>query len=296
MRKQRAFTTVLSYIFLSLSSFVMIYPVLFMALGTFTTRDRFLDATILPIPDTPNINRFKLAIEAGLGEAYVFTLERCLWYIFVTLFVGLIGGYIFSKLRFPGKNKVFLLFLSGMVMPGILMLVPNYLLMAWFPFVGGNNAIGQGGHGFIGNWPVLFIGGWVPVFAIFLLKQSFDMLPTEYEDAAKMDGAGFFTIIFRVYGPLLKPPLVALIIVTFLGTWNDYLWPVLTISGHQQWYPIALAIQYVNISDTTWSIVGPTDYPAYMILTFMATWPPAAVYFLLQRYFVQGMVISGLKG
>ena len=83
-------------------------------------------------------------------------------------------------------------------------------MMAWWPNTGGNNWLGQGGHGLIEDWRVLFIGGWVPPFAIFIFKQSFDMLPTEYEDAAKMDGAGIFTIIFRVYGPLLKPPIVAL--------------------------------------------------------------------------------------
>jgi multiple sugar transport system permease protein len=224
----------------------------------------------------------------------VFTLIRVLFYIFVTLSMGLIGGYIFSKLRFPGKNKVFLLFLSGMVMPGILMLVPMYLMMAWFPLAGGNNILGRGGHGFIGEWPVLFIFGWVPPFAIFLLKQSFDMLPTEYQDAAKIDGAGMFTIILRVYGPLLKPPIVALFIVTFLGIWNDYLWPSLTIAGHPEYYPIAYRIQSVILSD--WSPVGTTDYPAVMVRTFLATWPPAIVYFLLQRYFVQGLVASGLKG
>jgi ABC-type glycerol-3-phosphate transport system permease component len=134
----------------------------------------------------------------------------------------------------------------------------------------------------------------VPPFAIFLFKQSFDMLPNEYEDAAKIDGAGFFTVIFRVYGPLLKPPIVALVIVTFLGNWNDYLWPSLTISGHPEWYPIALRIQ--NIVLTDWSPVGTTDYPSVMVRTFLATWPPALVYFLLQRYFVQGLVASGLKG
>jgi multiple sugar transport system permease protein len=120
------------------------------------------------------------------------------------------------------------------------------------------------------------------------------MLPTEYEDAAKMDGAGMFTIIFRVYGPLLKPPVVALVIVTFLGIWNDYLWPSLTIAGNAQYYPIAYRIQSVILTD--WSPVGTTDYPAVMVRTFLATWPPAAVYFLLQRYFVQGLVGSGLKG
>ncbi len=296
MKKRKNLIKALSYIFLSVSSFIMIYPVLFMALGSFTTNDRFLDATLLPIPNTLNIALFQRAFNAGVWDAYVFTLARVIFYLGVNLFVGLVGGYIFSKLRFPGKNRVFLLFLSGMVMPGILMLVPMYLMMAWFPLVGGNNILGQGGHGLIGDWPVLFIYGWVPPFAIFLLKQSFDMLPTEYEDAAKMDGAGFFTIIFQVYGPLLKPPVVALTIVTFLGVWNDYLWPSLTIAGHPQWYPIAYRIQSVILSDGTWSPVGTTDYPSVMVRTFLATWPPALVYFLLQRYFVQGLVASGLKG
>ena len=294
MKTRRTLVRTLSYIFLIVTSFVMIYPVLFMALGSFTTNNQFLEATILPIPNTLNIPLFQRALGAGIWDAYIFTLQRCAFYISVTLLVGLIGGYIFSKLRFPGKNKVFLLFLSGMVMPGIVMIVPMYLLMAWFPLLGGNNILGQGGHGLIGQWPVLFVYGWVPPFAIFLFKQSFDMLPTEYQDAAKMDGAGIFTIIFRVYGPLLKPPIVALIIVTFLGTWNDYLWPSLTIAGHPDFYPIAYRIQSVILSD--WSPVGTTDYPAVMVRTFLATWPPALVYFLLQRYFVQGLVASGLKG
>ncbi len=294
MKQQRMIIHTLSYIFLGISSFIMIYPVLYMALGSFTTQDRFLEANILPIPDTLNIELFKRAFGAGVWDAYVFTLLRVGFYIAVTLLMGLIGGYIFSKMRFPGRNKVFLLFLSGMVMPGILMYVPMFLQMAWTPLTGGNNILGQGGHGLIGSWPVLFVYSWVPPFCIFLFKQSFDMLPTEYEDAAKMDGAGIFTIIFQVYGPLLKPPIVVIIIFTFLGIWNDYLWPNMVISGHPEYYPIALRIQSVILTD--YSPVGTTDYPAYMVRTFLATWPPAVVYFLLQRYFVQGLVGSGLKG
>jgi len=294
MKRRKQIVKTVSIIFLIISSFCMIYPVLFMALGAFTTQERFLDANILPIPNTLNIALFERAFGAGVSRAYFVTLIRALFYIGVTLLVGLIGGYIFSKMRFPGRNKAFLLLLSGMVMPGILMLVPMYLLVAWFPLAGGNNIFGQGGHGFVGEWPALFIYGWVPPFAIFLLKQSFDMLPTEYEDAAKMDGAGFFTVIFNVYGPLLKPPIVALVILTFLGIWNDYLWPSLVISGNQEWQPIAYRISSVVLSD--WSPVGTTDYPAVMVRTFLAMWPPAVLYFLLQRYFVQGMVASGLKG
>ena len=294
MRQRQAIIRAASYIFLTISSFIMIYPVLFMALGAFTTLDQYAGTIILPIPTTLNVDLFKYVINFGVAPAYTFTLIRVSFYIICTLVVGIIGGYIFSKLKFPGKNKVFLLFLSGMVMPGILMLVPAYLMMAWWPNTGGNNWLGQGGHGLIEDWRVLFIGGWVPPFAIFIFKQSFDMLPTEYEDAAKMDGAGIFTIIFRVYGPLLKPPIVALTIITFLGVWNDFLWPSLTITGHPDFYPIGLRAQQLLQQGTTPG--GGIDYPFVFVSTFLATWPPAAVYFLLQRYFVQGLVGSGLKG
>ena len=294
MKQSQLIVRTLSYTFLIATSFIMIYPVLFMVLGAFTTKEQFVKAVIVPIPNTLNVDLFVAALNSGVWDAYLFTLLRVGFYVVVTVGVGLIGGYIFSKMNFPGKNKVFLFFLSGMVMPGLLLLVPNFLMMAWWPNVGGNNWLGQGGQGFIGDVRVLFILGWVPPFAIFVLKQSFDMLPTEYEDAAKMDGAGIFTIIFRVYGPLLKPPIVALVILTFLGVWGDYLWPSYTVAGHPEYYPIAVLMKNLLVAES--GGVGVTNYPSIMIKTFLATWPPAAVYFLLQRYFVQGLVGSGLKG
>ena len=295
MKRRNLIFRVFTHIILASTSFVMIYPVLYMALGAFTTNARFLEANFLPLPNTLNFPFFSAAMTSGVWRAYQFTLIRASFYLVVTLSVGLTAGYIFSKMRFPGRNQAFLLLLSGMVMPGILMLVPGYMMMAKWPLAGGNDILGQGGHGFIGAWPVLFIGGWVPPFAIFLLKQSFDMLPKEYEDAAKMDGAGLITIIFRVYGPLLKPPVIALVIVTALGIWNDYLWPLMTVSGHPELYPIAYAIQFITI--TQGQVTGYViNYPAMMILAFLATWPPAVLYFTLQRYFVQGLVSSGLKG
>lgn len=288
MNKRRTTLRILSYIFLTVSSFVMAYPILFTLLGAFTTSDRFIEAIILPIPNTLNLGLFLRAFEA-VKDAYLFTLIRVVFYVSITLVTGIFGGYVFSKLRFPGRNRLFLLFLIGMVMPSILMMVPMFLQMAWFPLAGGNNILGQGGHGFISEWPVLFLYSWVSPVAIFLLKQSFDMLPFEYQDAAKMDGAGIFTIIFRVYGPLLKPPIVALVVITFLGIWNDYLWPSLTIASNPAYYPISYLIRGFGGGNAGY-------YPAGMILFIMVTWPPAAIYFLLQRYFIQGMVASGLKG
>ena len=294
MINRQRLVKLLSYLFLIISSCVMAYPVLFLVVGSFIE------------PDTSQIISPSLvlrhlvdeltmrAMNYGVAESSLFTFERASFYVAFNLLVGLVGGYVFSKLRFPGRNKVFLLFLSGLVMPQIIMIVPMYLLMAWFPLAGGNNILGQGGHGFIGNWPVLFLYGWVSPFAIFLLKQSYDMLPTEYEDAAKMDGAGVLTVIFRIYGPLLKPPLVALATITFLSVWNDYLWPSLTVISQAQWHPIAMRMQY--IIGSYWAPVSGTDYPAILARTLVALWPPALLYFVLQRYLVQGLVASGLKG
>jgi len=166
--------------------------------------------------------------------------------------------------------------------------------MAWFPLAGGNNILGQGGHGLINDWRILFVFGWVPPFAIFLCKQGYDMLPNDYQDAAKLAGAGMFTIITRVYGPLLKPVIAALVVVTFLSIWNDYLWPDLTLTDHPQFVPITLRIAGIGVSNTS-SGFGPPN-PAALMRILLALWPPALVYLALQRYFVQGLVASGLKG
>jgi multiple sugar transport system permease protein len=243
---------------------------------------------VIPIVLAGGQNLFEDPLGGGLWQAVVFTVARCAFYVGVTLLVGVMGGYIFSKLRFPGRDKVFLLFLSGMVVPQILMILPNFIMMAWFPLAGGNNILGQGGHGLIGDWRVMFAFGWVPPFAIFLMKQAFDMLPNEYQDAARLDGAGVFTIIFRVYAPLLKPALAALAIITFVNVWNDFLWPAVTLSNTLAFIPIALHI------DGIFSAFGYMGNPVVAILLQLLV--PVLVFIWLQRYFVQGLTALAPKG
>ncbi len=291
-RRARVLKT-LSYIFLCVSSFIMFYPVLYIVLAAFTTPARFFATVFLPIPNTLNLDLIVRLLNRGVWDAYVFTLARCVFYIALALVTGVLGGYIFSKMRFPGKRKLFLLVLSGMVMPAILMILPMFIMVARVPLAGGNDLWGSGGHGLIGQWPVLFIFGWVPPFAIFLLKQSFDMLPTEYEDAARLDGAGLFTVIFRVYGPLIKPPIVALILIMFFSVWNDYLWPSLTIPASANFAPIALRIGGISTRSAS-GVSGAS--PAAMMRALLALWPPALLFLLFQRYFVKGLAASGLKG
>jgi multiple sugar transport system permease protein len=302
MNRRARVVRMLSYVFLCVSSFIMILPVLYAFLGAFTTGERLEQAVILPIPNTLNLGIFTRIFNQGgdqpyntpVMRSYLFTLARCAFYVMFAVVVGMLGGYVFSKLRFPGRNKIFLLLLAGMVMPAIVMILPMFLMMSRFPNVGGNNLFGQGGHGLIGDLKILFVFGWVPPFAIFLLKQAFDMVPNEYEDAARMDGAGLAAILYRIYWPLLRPPVVALVVITFLAMWSDYLWPSLTISPNGDYVPITLLVGGAVASNFGGPTGGPS--PFSLIAVLIALWPPALVYFLLQRYFVQGMVASGLKG
>jgi multiple sugar transport system permease protein len=280
----------LGFVLISLLSFIVVYPILYLALGAFTSVERLSQTVLLPIPDLFDLSRVASAFTALRG-AYLATLVRVVFYLIVTVAVGVLGGYILSKLRFPGRRVVFWLLLSGLVMPAILMMVPQYILAAHLPLVGGNDIFGQGGHGFIGEWPVLFMYGWVPPFAIFLIKQTLDMVPNDYEDAARVDGAGLFTLLWHVYGPLLRPVIAALVILTFLVYWNDYLWPSVTIGGSPSWYPISFALVGGG-----GSFGAPPANPDVFLYLLMALWPPAVVFFLLQRNFVQGLVASGLKG
>ncbi len=290
MRKPLTLGRALSYVFLTGAGFIVIWPILYMVLGAFTTDERLFEAGLLPLPNKFDFE-WIVEIWGFLQRAYLVTLLRVGFYVAISLLVGIIGGYLFSKVRFPGRDQVFLLLLSGMVMPAILMIVPQFIFLARFPLAGGNNWLGQGGHGFVNEWPALFLYGWVPPFAIFLFKQSFDMLPTEYEDAAKIDGAGFFGIIFRVYGPLLSPTIAAMVILTFLAIWNDYLWPSVALSSTSDWAPISYIFGNAGRGGGEM-----TATPFILNIFLMAMWPPAAAYFLLQRYFVQGLVASGLKG
>jgi multiple sugar transport system permease protein len=272
LKRNKRVALALIYILLIVPTIVMVIPVLTVVIPVVLLSGNLLDD----------------ALGGGLWQAVVFTLARCAFYMGLALLVGLMGGYVFSKLRFPGRDKVFLLFLSGMVMPAILMIVPNFVMMAWFPLVGGNNILGQGGHGLIGDWRVLFLFGWVAPFAIFLLKQAFDMLPSEYQDAARLDGAGLFTIIFRVYAPLLKPVLAALAIITFVNFWNDYLWPSVTMTNSQAFIPVTQRIDGM----LGYNFAG--GNPGLGILLTLLV--PVLVFIWLQRYFVQGLTAMAPKG
>jgi multiple sugar transport system permease protein len=193
------------------------------------------------------------------------------------LILGSMAGYAFARLRFRGREILFLLVLGTLMIPDQLRLVPVYQVL---------KALGllRDQAQYIGVVLVLAISA----TTIFLFRQYFLSLPRELEEAAKIDGAGFFTTFVRVILPLATPAIAAVALLPFQGTWNGFFWPFIILQDRQNWtLPLGIA-QFLELYNTQW--------PAVMAVVVMATIPIVVLYLFFQRYFVEGIAASGVKG
>lgn len=204
------------------------------------------------------------------------------------LFFNSLAAYVFAKRRFPGRDAIFLLFLGTMMVPGQVTLIPNYLVLKHIPFFGGNDAFGQGGHGWLDSYYGLILPGAVSAFGIFLLRQYMVTIPDELLDAARIDGASEFRIFWRIVLPLTGPALAAMAIFTFTYAWEDFFWPLIIVSSPDRYTaPLGLAL-FVVKNRTAWDVL--------MAGSVIATLPMIVVFLIFQRRFIQGISLSGLKG
>lgn len=193
----------------------------------------------------------------------------------LVLFLDSLAAYAYARMEFPGRNLLFGLLLSTLVMPGIIFLVPNYLTIA---NLGGLNSY----------WGII-APGLAGVFGVFFLRQFFLSMPKELEESAVIDGAGTWTIFFRIILPLSVPALSTLGIITYLASWNDFLWPLLIVGNDplKQTLPVGLAkLQGAYVF----------QYGQLMAGAVIAALPVLILYLALQRYIVQSVAMSGLKG
>ena len=186
-----------------------------------------------------------------------------------------LGAYAFARLQFPGRDKLFLLYLATMLIPAEVTIVPTFVLVSRVHLV--DSLAG------------LIIPGIFSVFITFLLRQFFLTIPFELEDAAKMDGAGYFRRYAQIVMPLSQPALATAAIFIFIGTWRNFLWPLIIIRTRElRTVPIGLAaIQQEQ---------GHTDVPQLMAGSVMAIVPVIVIFLFLQRYYIEGVAMSGIKG
>ena len=200
-----------------------------------------------------------------------------------TLLTGSMAAYAFARLRFPGKKVLFTITLATLMLPFIVTMVPQFLLFSKIP-----------GPSAGGNWtdtlvpliaPYWFGGGG---FFIFLMRQFFMSIPVELDEAARIDGAGFFRCYWQITLPLSGPVLAAVTIFSFIHHWNDFLAPLIYLASRQN-QTLALGLQSFSGEFTD-------EYHLLMAASAAMTVPVLIVFFFLQKYFLRGVVMSGIAG
>ena len=201
----------------------------------------------------------------------------------LNVFLGTLGGYAFARLRFPLREVLFLVVLGTLMIPDQLRLVPVYLMMVDFPITDWN--LTQTRHGYV------FFGTSIALATnLFLMRQYFLTIPRDYEEAAKLDGAGYFKTYWRVMLPLAAPAVAAISILTFQGIWNEFFWANLLLGqgGSDEWT--------VQIGVAQFRFQYQTLWPQLMAAATIAIVPILLVYVFFQRYFVAGVAAAGVKG
>jgi multiple sugar transport system permease protein len=296
----KRFMRFLLYAMLIISSLVMAFPLLFGLFGSVSSLEDYIRTPWFPIPTPPILDNYKIIL-SGSTDVFLWiknTLIRAAWYIVIPAIIAFIGGYALAKLKFRGRDAAFLFLLSSLMLPGIVFQVPTFVMLARWPLAGGNNIMGQGGYGLINQWPALLITGLVNVFYIFMFRQTFSTIPNDFEEAARVDGAGTLRCLWSVYLPMLKPSFTVLIIFQFVAIWNDYIWPLFVSASNKDIWTLSLGFQSLalNGNATKGLPSTTTDYPFLFALATISIGPLILLYFFLQRFFVEGVQGFAVKG
>jgi ABC-type glycerol-3-phosphate transport system permease component len=198
------------------------------------------------------------------------------------LVVSTLAAYAFARMEFPGRDLIFTLLLSTMMIPETVTMIPNFLTIT------GNNPLLPYIHWY-DRLPALTIPFMAGFFNIFMLRQFFAQIPNDLWDAAQIDGAGHARFLAQVVLPLSRPPLTTVVIFTFIGSWNALLWPLIATRAGSNWWPVAVGLQNFV------SEAGPETH-LWMAGASISMMPVLVLYFLAQKQFIEGIATTGLKG
>ncbi len=226
-----------------------------------------------------------------LGRLFMTSTIVTIIVTFSVLVTSSMAGYALAKLRFRGRSVIFRFVLATMMLPPFLLLIPDYLIMVNWPLVGGNNILGQGGEGGLTtNILSLAIPFLVSGFGIFLMRQFMVSVPNEMLEAARIDGANEWRLWFNIVLPQTVPVSITLGLITFAGIWNDYIWATVIASANPDLMTLPVGIQLLQ------GFVDPDrTMPIVMAGIVISTVPVLVVFLLFQKYYVRGVVLSGMK-
>lgn len=292
-RRKISVGKIIAWVFLGFAILTILFPFWWIIRTALSTQREMLSApsSLMPVGVTTinfarvlgQVDTATAVAAGGSGQKIDFLLYlRNSIIVTVTVVVGQVffsalAAYSFARLEFPGRNKIFFLYICGLMIPGIVTLIPNFILIRQL------------------HWENTFLGIVAPTllmtpFAVFFLRQFYLGLNRELEEAAKLDGCGIFGIFWRVIVPLTMPALVTIGILTFVGTWNTYLWPFLV--GQNENVRVLTVALGIFRSQTP---QGAPDWSGLMAATIVAMIPTLLVFLVVGRRVVNNIQFTGFK-
>ncbi|MBN1155477.1 carbohydrate ABC transporter permease [candidate division KSB1 bacterium] len=257
-----------------LASFITLLPFLWMLGASFMSRG---EASRFPppfIPEHVTLDQYVLLFERlNLGHYFVNSLILAISVTLISIVVNSMAGFAFAKFSFRGKRPLFTVLLSTMIIPGQVTMLPVFLLL---------NKMGL-----LNTYFGIIFPGMASIFGIFLIRQYLQGVPDSFIEAARIDGANEFYIYWKIIVPLAMPVLVTLALFTFMGTWNDFLWPLIVMTKEDMYtLPVALAnLLGEHVQDPELMMAG-------SVITII---PVLVVFMFLQKYYIRGILIGGVK-
>jgi len=250
-------------------------PLLWMISASFMPAGQANELPPKLLPSPPTLEHYatlftRLDLARHLGNSLLIAIGST---VICVILCGM-AGYAFARLEFKGRERVFQILIAGMLIPAQVGMLPLFLMLKAMGLV--NTMVG------------VIIPMMAPIFGIFMVRQFALGIPRELMDAARVDGASEWRIFMRIVMPLLRPILATLAIFIFLSSWNDFLWPLIVLSDDARYtLPVALAnLSGEHVQDTELMMAG-------AVLTVM---PVLLVFLLLQRHYVRGLLLGGVKG
>lgn len=267
----------LVYVLLSAGLLIMSAPFLWMALSAFKTGEELTASPPVWIPSEWTLDSFhRLLDKLDLPLYFMNSVIVAVLVTVANLVFCSMLGYALAKLNFIGRNKIFALVLGALMVPGNLMLLPLFVLMSKLQL--------------IDSYAALVLPFAAGAFGVFLMRQFMQSIPDELLEAARMDGASEWYIFWRIVMPLVKPALATLSIFTFLGSWNNFVWPLIATNDPDKYtLPVALATFATDPNKSSGS------NGMLMAGAFLIVLPVLIVFAVLQRYFTQGIATAGMK-
>lgn len=269
---------VLAYLALITVALLMFVPFAYAVATSFKSKPEALQISFANMfwPKDPTWDAYRIAWDSNVGRWFLNSVLVAFAWIVGRVISCTMAGYAFARMRFPGRDILFLLIIGTLMIPGIVTIIPKFILLQNLNLLNTYGAL---------TLPFL-----TDAFGIFLMKQFFESFPTEIEEAARVDGANRFRIFSQIVVPNAIPAISALTIFTFQGSWNAFLEPVIFISGNRSdlfTLPVGLA----NFKQAYY-----TDQPTLMAMSVISTLPIAIFFITFQRYFIQSQTSSAVKG